>query len=369
MVRASRCSIAKAASICGTGRRLDTCVAPSSPAISIRSLFSRDGTTLIAAEGESGRPVSVERPERNPLRAQRDHNTSQRRDELPRFWFLDDRIVAVLPMGWTSRCQPLDSQVRIRPGRQVRPPTHRCCRAKGTGTWCAPGRLPYPDALHFNAAGRFVASYRFQLGTSPRGSLYYGSSALGSPGPLEIFDYDSGQKRSFRQPLRSAPFGFFVLERRQADHYVELEKRQRRPLRSLGQPDRKAAGQSGRSAGYPAVVDDVAAGVPIPFWRWPLVPFSQRNRHVLFDAQELPDDPNLGMSAERRPLLPGTSVVIDAPSACVRAPITVWNLPASGAPVGRPIALQTPTSPPYPTPPEYLRCNERPSARSEQFLL
>lgn len=341
---------------------------PIEPSYLYQVAFSRDGTTLIAAEGESGR-LYLWNAQNGALRAQRDHNTSQRRDELPRFWFLDDRIVAVLPMGMDKPLPAAGQPGSHTPGPPGTPSHPSLLSELKDGDVVRTWTPPYtPDALHFNAAGRFVALVPLPAGeTSPRGSLYYGSSALGSPGPLEIFDYDSGQKRSFRQPLRSAPFGFsssndgrliitWSLKRDSSDHSEVWDSQTGKRLASL--------------AGVPATqLWSMMSPPEYPFrsgdGRWFL--FSQRNRHVLFDAQSYQTTPlrNVGGTAA---FAPGTSVVIDAPSACVRAPITVWNLPASGAPVGRPIALQTPTSPPYPTPPEYLRCNERPSARSEQFF-
>ena len=342
---------------------------PIEPSYLYQVAFSRDGTTLIAAEGESGH-LYLWNAQNGALRAQRARIVPQWPEYLPHFWLLDNSIV-VAPL--TDRSPP--------------PPALRQRGAEAPITGNAPaipallieqrdGELvrswspPYrPSAMHFNAAGRFVALEPLPAKEpSSPDHLYHGSWAFSRTGRLEIFDYDSGHRRTVLQRPPSAPFSFSS----SIDGKLIITWSETRGGGARSEVwDSQTGKRLASLAGEPATLMWSGMSPPeYPFrsgeGRWLL--FSQRNRHVLFDAQSYQTTPlrNVGGTAA---FAPGTSVVIDAPSACVRAPIMVWNLPASGAPLGRPVALQAPTNPPYPTPPESLRCKERPPAPSELFYI
>lgn len=337
---------------------------PIEPSYLYQVAFSRDGTTLISADGESGR-LQLWNAQNGALRAQRDHHTPQWRDELPRFWLLEDRIVVAPPADRNLPLRAREQRGSEAPTTGDAPSIPALLTELRDGqvvrSWSPPYR---PSAMHFNAAGRFVALEPLPAKeTSSPNNLYYGSWAFSRTGRLEIFDYDSGQRRTVLQRPRSTPIRFsssndgkLIITWRETgggtNHSEVWDSQTGKRLASL--------------EGVPATqLWSMLSPPEFPFrsgdGRWLL--FSQRNRHVLFDAQSYKTTPlrNVGGTAA---FAPGTSVLVDAPAACVRAPMTVWNLPASGAPLGHRIALQAPTNPPYPTPPEYLRCDERAPAPS-----
>lgn len=342
---------------------------PIEPSYLYQVAFSRDGKTLIAADGESGH-LYLWNAQNGALRAQRVRNVPQWPEYLPRFWLLDDSIVVALPTERSLPTPALRQRGSDAPNSGDAPPLPSLLIEQRAGevvrSWSPPYR---PSAMHFNAAGRFVALEPLPAKEpSSPDHLYNGSWAWSGTGRLEIFDYDSGQRRTVLQRPRSTPFGFSSSN----DGKLIITWSERGGGTKHSEVwDSQTGKRLGSLAGEPATLKWSMMSPPeYPFrsgdGRWFL--FSQRNRHVLFDAQSYKTNPlrNVGGTAA---FAPGTSVVIDAPSACVRAPIVVWNLAANGAPASPPVALQTPTNPPYPTPPDHLRCKERPPAPSEQFFI
>lgn len=313
--------------------------------------FSNDGKTLIAAEGEALGYLYLLNAQNGTLQALFGHTYQYWLDAPPRFWQPSGLLIAFLPHALAeyrgrvrgqgaaaTAALPLPPIVSVIQDRQVK------------RTWTPPTKV---HAIHMNASGRWLALVPAPNATEwPPDRLRWDPMTGSKYGLVEIYELETAQKQAVLRPQKATAFslasssdGSLLMTLSQASAgawQTEIW-------------DSKSGQRLGRVAGTPANhLWSLMLPPESPFssgdGRW--LVFAQGARHVLWDAQSRKTR-RLATVWGSAAFAAGTSLLIDAPASCVRAPIVVWDLAKD-----RQITLQNPTSTPYPAPVEYLDCRK-----------
>lgn len=316
--------------------------------------FSSDGTTLIAAEGEGSGYLHLWNAQNGALRTQLGrHSIGLWIQEPSRFWQLGDRLLAFLP----TRIAEYREKKQFPQTTATNPPPlpfilSEIRDRQVTKTWTPPSPI---HAFHVSAAGRWLALVLSrEQSTALPDSLSIQEPTLSLHGAVEIYDVDSGQRRAVLHPqgkdafsLTSSGDGRLLVtssyqtsQQPSARQHAEIWDAQ------SGQRLARIAGES------PHLMLSLLLPPAFPIssgdGRW--LVFAQGARHVLWDAQTRKTRA-LSTTWGSAAFVAGTSLLLDAPSPCVRAPITVWDLAND-----RRIPLQNPTNTRYPSPVDGVDC-------------
>lgn len=316
--------------------------------------FSRDGTTLIAAEGEGGGYLHLWNAQNGALQAQLGRSPVGLWIQEPsRFWQLGDRLLAFLPTPVAEYREKKRFPAMTTTASPALPPILSEIRdRRQTKTWTPATPI---HAFHVSAAGRWLAFVvSREQGTALSNSLTIQEPTLSLHGAVEIYDLDSGQRRAVLHPQGTAAFSVSsssdgrLLITSSYQTSQQPSARQHAEIWDAGSGRRLAriAGES------PHLMLSLLLPPAFPITsgdgRW--LVFAQGARHVLWDAQTRRTRA-LSTTWGSAAFVAGTSLLIDAPSPCVRAPVTVWDLAND-----RRIPLQNPTSTRYPAPIDGVDC-------------
>jgi WD40 repeat protein len=318
-----------------------------------QAAFSRDGKTLLTTDGEGGACIYQWNAQNGALQAQAGGLPFGWPETPPQFWQRADRLLAFLPgpvanyqlramsQALGAAALPLPQVLSEIQGRRVTP------------IWTPPSPV---HALHVNASGRWLAMVPATAKQSWwLNELGVSGWAIGELNVVEVYDVDSGQKRAVLHPQHSPSMG--LTSSNDGSLIVTWSHTNTRAHQQAEVWDSQSGQRLARLPGPPAAYFQSLLSPPqFPFssgdGRWLI--FAQGARHVLWDAQTRKTRA-LSTAWGSAAFVADTSLLIDAPSPCVRAPITVWDLTTD-----RRIPLQNPTNTRNPTPIEEVGCRKWP---------